>query len=149
MGMVNENNEQQQKYVDDSKVTQNPSTLPYAHNVGGFVIRPTKEGVIRSKAVTAMEEQTDMQLEQIRKQIELLAQQANEIQKRRDISYQIYQAKMSFVPVIGNTYYLYEKEEEQFVLSMISPNEWGAKLPFKQFIANVKLLGDHTWNVLS
>jgi predicted transcriptional regulator len=52
------------------------SVLPYSASVGGAVIKPTEEGVIRHKALSAMEEQTNMQLEQIRKQIELLALQA-------------------------------------------------------------------------
>ena len=49
------------------------SVLPYAASVAGALVKPTEEGVIRHKALTAMEEQTNMQLEQIRKQIELLA----------------------------------------------------------------------------
>jgi hypothetical protein len=59
------------------------SVLPYSSSVSGAVIKPTEEGVIRHKALTAMEEQTNMQLEQIRKQIELLALQAQEIQMRK------------------------------------------------------------------
>lgn len=133
--------------IDAEKVSQNPGTLPYAHNVGGFVIKPTKEGVIRSKALSAMEDQTDMQLDQIKKQIELLAQQANEIQQRKEISYLIYQSKMNFQPLINKEYYVYEKQEGEYVLSMIGPSEW-RKLPFKKFIAKVKLLADHTWLIL-
>ncbi len=55
------------------------SVLPYSTSVSGAVIKATEEGVIRHKALTAMEEQTNMQLDQIRKQIELLAIQAQEI----------------------------------------------------------------------
>ncbi|MFX8608835.1 hypothetical protein ABTM33_19250, partial [Acinetobacter baumannii] len=40
------------------------SVLPYASSAAGVVIKPTKEGVIKHKALTAMEEQTNMQLEQ-------------------------------------------------------------------------------------
>ena len=43
------------------------NVLPYSASVSGAVIRPTEEGMIRHKALTAMEEQTNMQLEQIRK----------------------------------------------------------------------------------
>lgn len=28
---------------------------------------------------------------------------------------------------------------------MVSPKEWGDKGPYKQFVAQVKLLADHTW----
>jgi hypothetical protein len=92
-----------------------------------------------------MEEQTNMQLDQIRKQIELLALQAQEIQMRKELSMIIYNAKLSFTPVIGNMYYLYEKKDETHIVSMISPKEWGGTGPYKKLTAQVKLLADHTW----
>src|SRR5687768_2533014 len=101
------------------------SVLPYSASVSGAVIKATEEGVIKHKALTAMEEQTNMQLDQIRKQIELLAIQAQEIQMRKELSMIIYGAKISFVPVIGHTYYLYEKKDGSHILSLISPKEYG------------------------
>ena len=124
------------------------SVLPYSASVSGAVIRPTEEGVIKHKALTAMEEQTNMQLEQIRKQIELLALQAHEIQKRKELSMMIYGAKLSFKPNIGQIYYLYEKQDDSFMLSLVSPKEWGQHGPFKKFVAAVQLLADHTWKEL-
>jgi hypothetical protein len=122
------------------------SVMPYSTSVGGAVIKPTEEGVIKHKALTSMEEQTNMQLDQIRKQIELLAIQAQEIQMRKELSMIIYNAKLSFVPVIGHTYFLYEKKDDSHILSLISPKEYGGGAgPYKKFIAPVKLLADHTW----
>jgi hypothetical protein len=121
------------------------SVLPYAASVAGAVIRHNEEGLIKHKALTAMEEQTNMQLEQIRKQIELLALQAQEIQKRKDLSMMIYESKISFKPNIGQTYYLYQKKDGSHTLSLVAPKEWGANGPFAKFIAAVKLLADHTW----
>ena len=85
------------------------SVLPYSASVAGALIRPNEDGMIKHKALTAMEEQTNMQLDQIRKQIELLALQAQEIQKRKELSLMIYNARLSFKPNIGQAYYLYEK----------------------------------------
>lgn len=125
------------------------SVLPYSASVAGAVIKPTEEGVIRHKALTAMEEQTNMQLQQIRKQIELLALQAQEIQKRKDLSMMIYDAKLNFQPVIGQVYHLYEKKDDSLMISMVSPREWGGGAgPFKRYIAKVQLLADHTWKEL-
>ena len=121
------------------------SVLPYSASVAGAVIKPTEEGVIRHKALTAMEEQTNMQLEQIRKQIELLALQAQEIHKRKELSLLIYSAKLSFKPEIGQLYHLYERQDGSHLISMISPKEWGDPLPYKRFVATVQLLADHTW----
>jgi hypothetical protein len=121
------------------------SVMPYSASVSGALVKPTEEGVIRHKALTAMEEQTNMQLDQIRKQIELLAMQAQEIHKRKELSMMIYGAKLSFKPEIGQIYYLYEKSANSFMISLISPKEWGAAMPYEKFVAAVQLLADHTW----
>lgn len=125
------------------------SVLPYSASVSGAIVKPTEEGVIRHKALTAMEEQTNMQLEQIRKQIELLALQAQEIHKRKELSMLIYNAKLSFKPEIGQVYYLYERNDDSHIISLISPKEWGPSMPYKRFVAAVQLLADHTWKELS
>jgi hypothetical protein len=121
------------------------SVLPYSASVSGALIKPNEEGMIKHKALTAMEEQTNMQFEQIRKQIELLALQAQEIQKRKELSLMIYNARLSFKPNIGQIYYLYEKNDDSYMLSLVSPKEWGGPGPFRRFVATVKLLADHTW----
>jgi len=121
------------------------SVLPYSSSVAGVAIRPTKEGVIKHKALSAMEDQTNMQLDQIRQQIELLARQAQEIRKRKELSMMIYEAKLNFKPQIGQVYHLYEKKDSTHILSLVAPQEWGDSGPFKQFVSSVKLLADHTW----
>ena len=136
---------EQQSYINKEIYYKQMSVLPYSTSAAGAVIKPTEEGVIRHKSLSAMEEQTNMQLDQIRKQIELLALQAQEIQMRKELSMIIYNAKISFAPVIGSIYYLYEKNDNSHVVSMVSPKEWGGNGPFKSFIAKVKLLADHTW----
>ncbi|NJC24567.1 DUF2452 domain-containing protein [Neolewinella antarctica] len=133
--------------IDGDKVAINPHLLPYAHERGGATIKPLDVGKVKGLAMTAMYEQTDMQLDQIKAQIELLAKQANAIQQRMSISERIYEAKMGIDPIISRTYYLYTKASGENVLSMISPAEWGLKTPYT-YIATVKLLGDHTWDVL-
>lgn len=133
--------------IDPDKITDSPSNLPYAHTVGGAVIRPTKEGVIRSRSLTAMEQQTDMQLSQIKEQIDLLARQAKEIQDRKMISEKIYSAQINFKPEVNHIYHVYEKEDGKTVLSMIGPSEWGPKPKFKKFLNTVRLLADLTWAI--
>ena len=66
-------NQEGNAYQNISYYHKQMSVLPYSTSVSGAVIRPTEEGMIRHKSLTAMEEQTNMQLTQIRRQIELLA----------------------------------------------------------------------------
>ena len=140
-GLSDEN----KSYINTEYYHKQLSVLPYSASVSGAVIKPTREGVIRHKALTAMEEQTNMQLDQIKQQIELLARQAQEIIKRKELSLMISDAKLNFRPVIGQVYHLYQKNDDSYLLSMVSPKEWGGTGPFKQFIASAKLLADHTW----
>lgn len=133
--------------IDKEKVAENPHLLPYAHTVGGALIKPIDKGRIKGRAVSAMYEQTDRQLDQLRQQFELLAQQAKDIQDRVSISEKIYLADIPFNPIINYTYHLYQKKDGKEVLSMVSPREWGPNIPYT-FLATVRLLGDHTWEIL-
>ncbi len=132
--------------IDPDKVAENPHLLPYAHERGGASIKPADMGKVKGLALSAMYEQTDMQLGQIREQIELLARQAKAIQDRAVISEEIYAAEMGIDPIIGKTYYLYRRAEGEPVLSLVAPAEWGRKSPFT-YVATVRLLGDHTWDI--
>ncbi len=133
--------------IDKDKVTETPHNLPYAHTVGGAVIKPIDKGRMKGLAITAMYEQTDMQLDQIKKQIELLAVQAQAIQKRVEISERIYQCQMNFKPLINHIYHLYQRDNGEEILSMVAPEEWGRSNKLT-FVATVKLLADHTWEIL-
>lgn len=52
----------------------------------------------------------------------------------------VYSAKYNFVPVIGETYYLYEKADGSPFLSLIAPNEWPMK-----FIGATRLESNNKW----
>ena len=133
------------QYINTEIYHKQMSVLPYASAASGAMIKPTEAGVIKHKALSTMEEQTNMQLDQIRRQIELLALQAQEIQMRKELSMIIYNAKLSFSPVVGSVYYLYQKNDDTHFLSMIGPQQWSKGSAYKNYIAQVKLLADHTW----
>lgn len=132
--------------IDEDKIAENPHLLPYAHTLGGAIIKPLDKGRIKGLAMSAMYEQTGDKLNQIKKQIDLLVQQAQDIHDRLDLSEKIYEAKYSFKPIIGQQYFLYQQEEE-YVLSMISPTEWGKKGAPYEYLASAKVLSDHTWEI--
>lgn len=130
------------------KTTENPGTLPYAHHSGSAIIKPEDKGKITGRAVAAMHSQTDMQMAQIYDQMRLLADQAKKIQSRIEVSERIYQASIAFEPLINHRYFLYQKADGTDFMSMIAPEEWGRKKDWAAFIAEVKLLADHTWDIL-
>ncbi len=133
--------------IDKDKITENPHSIAYPHQLGSVSFEPTKMGVVKRNAYSAMAAQTQMQLNQIYKQMELLASQAKQIKQRMEISDFIYQSSYSFTPLIGHLYHLYQKDNSEYTLSLIGPEEWKKKKPLGAFKASVRLLSDQTWQV--
>jgi hypothetical protein len=53
----------------------------------------------------------------------------------------VWESKISFEPVVGHTYYLYEFNNVK-TLSLISPEQWDK---FDSFIGEFKLTSDRKW----
>lgn len=134
-------------HIDEDKITESPSNLPYAHTVGSAIIFPDDKDRIKSTAMTAMVEQTNVQMKQIYDQMELLISQANKLKDRVNLSEEIYGSEMGFKPITGHTYHLYEKKDGNKVLSMIGPTEWARGCKYEKYLATARLMGDHTWDI--
>jgi len=142
-------NDDFQNPIDPDKITETPNTLEYPHHAGSALVKPEDQGKIKGRAIAAMEHQTDMQMDQIRQQMQLLADQVKKLQDRKSISEVIYGAEMRFEPLINHIYHLYEKEDQGFLLSLIGPDQWGRSRKTFTFVATVRLLADHTWDILT
>jgi hypothetical protein len=128
--------------------TDKPGTIEFPHHSGSAIIKPTDRGKIKGRAVSAMHEQTDRQMSQLYEQMQLLAKQANDLKSRVEISERIYLAKINFEPLISHTYFMYEGPDGKDILSLIAPNEWGRSNTKMNYLATVKLLADHTWEIV-
>ena len=134
--------------IDADKVSENPHNLEYGHHSGSALIKPEDQGKLKSRAINAMDHQTDMQLGQIYEQMKLLASQAKKLNERKKISEFIYRAESRFEPFINHIYHLYKRENGIYLLSLIGPSQWGNKKLNFEFVATVKLLADHTWDII-
>lgn len=130
------------------KITDLPGLIEYAHHAGSAIIKPEDKGRIKGNAVAAMHDQTDRQFRQLYEQMQKLIDQAQYLKNRVEVSERIYQATVPFQPVIGKIYYLYKKKDGTDLLSMVSPDEWGKSFPYEIFEAEVRLLSDHTWEII-
>jgi len=133
---------------DRDKITDLPGLIEYAHHAGSAIIKPLDKGRIRGNAVSAMHDQTDRQFRQLYEQMKTLIDQAKYLKDRVEVSERIYQASVPFQPVIGKIYFLYKKKDGTDLLSMVSPDEWGKSFPYEIFEAEVRLLSDHTWEII-
>ncbi len=120
---------------------------PVPLHVASAAIKPVDKGKIKSVALETVEKQANQQINMLKKQAELIMQQVREIEERVRIAAEIYAADISFEPVIGHTYHLYERNGKRS-LSLVGPKEWGRSKTAGQFIATVKLMADRTWEVL-
>jgi len=134
--------------IDPDKITENPHSLEYPHHAGSALVKPEDQGKIMGRAMSAMEHQTDMQLNQIYEQMQLLAEQAKKLNDRKAISEFVYMAEMRFEPLINHIYHLYTKENGAYLLSSIGPNQWGRSKNTFNYVATVRLLADHTWDII-
>jgi hypothetical protein len=121
---------------------------PIPLSIGSPVIRPEDKNKIRANAVEAMHHYANQEIGMLKKQADLIMQQVREIEGRLKISEQIYQSDMRFTPIVNQVYHLYEKDDH-FLLSLIGPDEWGRSKNSRKYIASVKLLGDHSWDVIN
>lgn len=133
---------------EKDKITDLPGLIEYAHHAGSAIIKPEDKGRIKGNAVAAMHDQTDRQFHQLYEQMEKLIQQAKYLKNRVEVSERIYQATVPFQPVIGKVYFLYKRKTGEDILSMVSPDEWGTSFPYEAFEAEVRLLSDHTWEIV-
>jgi len=130
------------------KITDLPGLIEYAHHAGSAIIKPLDRGRIKGNAISSMHDQTDRQFRQLYEQMQTLVDQAKYLKKRVEISERIYEADISFQPVVGKTYYFYIRKNGMGLLSMVSPEEWGKTIPYETFEAAVRLLSDHTWEIV-
>ena len=98
-------------------VASNPHSLPYASNLGAPVIKPDHSlGGWKVGAVHRANKHYDERFNKLKQELENLYSEFkwNEI---------IFNAEMKFKPVIGKEYYLYEKENQTFYLTLFAPHE--------------------------
>jgi hypothetical protein len=124
------------------------SLAPYPLTVSSPPIKAEDKRLIKANAYETMQQHANQQIAMLRKQAELILEQVRQIEQRVEISRHIYQADIRFTPEVGQTYHLYRKNDKN-VITMISPDEWGAKMPYDEYIASMNLLADKSWEIIN
>lgn len=139
---------EEKEFLDEDGSYTGPSSLsPLPLSVGSALIRPEDKNQIKTNAVEAMHHYANQEMAMLKKQADLIMEQVRDIEKRLQVSEKIYQSDMRFTPVIGQIYHVYENEDH-YKLSLIGPNEWGRSKKIGKHLASVKLLGDHSWDLI-
>ena len=97
--------------IDKDKTAEHPGLIEYPHTIGSIMVKPDDVGKIKTRALSSMYEQTDYQLAQIQKQVELMLAQANDIKNRIAISEKIYTAKITSLRILQKMPYPFYRYE--------------------------------------
>ena len=97
-------------------IVPNPHSLPYASNLSAPVIKSNNLGIWKNGAVHSTNKYFKEKFDELKKQAEELSEEFkwNEI---------IFNAQMKFKPVIGKEYFLYQKQDGTFYLTLFAPHE--------------------------
>ncbi len=120
---------------------------PIPLSVSSPKINPVDKRLVKANAFETMQHQANQQIMMLKKQADLLMEQARQIEERLIISQRIYEADLNFEPVIGTIYHVYEKNGKT-VLSLVAPNEWGRSQPYEKHVCSARLLADKSWELL-
>ena len=120
------------------RVANNPMATPYGTDVAApaFTV-PDIQGYKKAQAAEASH--------RFHQRYEELEQAMQELMTQAQYNDRLLNAKIGFKPLIGQVYYLYEQNGEDFI-SMISPEQWGSDyMKTKLFLGSYKILADNVW----
>ena len=118
---------------DDKEKRWVANILPYASNVGAPVIKPENIDSWRKRGVTKVNHHLETKFLELKDKYNKLVEEF----EWNDL---VYNAKFNFEPIIGETYYLYPRNNEENFLSLISPSEWG-----KECLGSFYLDAEQKW----
>jgi hypothetical protein len=119
-------------YVPDRRLKSYPT------EIGSQKFSPDDITLFKIEKTNKLKHHYTSKFEEIQKEYQKLM---NEISTNE----RLYLAKHNFEPIAGQSYYLYQKETEEF-LSIISPEEWRNRY---QFIGKFQFLSDGRWIEIS
>ena len=96
------------------------SLKPYATSVGAPIIIPTDTIAWKNRSINKINHKVSA------KYLELKAEYENMMQEF-EYNKLIFNAKFSFEPIIGEVYHLYQRENNESFLSLISPEQCNFK----------------------
>jgi len=120
------------------RVADNPMTTPYGTDLSApaFTI-PDVAGFKKAQAAEASHRFHQRYAE--------LETAMTELMNQAQYNDRLLNANIAFKPIIGRVYYLYNKNDRDFI-SMVSPLEWGeAYMKNQSFIGSYKILADNVW----
>lgn len=113
---MNKKKKPDQVAYDEEKDKYTAAILPYASNVGAPAIRTEDTNAWKSRNVNKANQQIKARY------LELKAEY-DKVVESLEYNNLVYNARFSFEPIIGETYFLYRDKNQEPFLSIIAPND--------------------------
>jgi len=119
---------------DKTSQTYNASLLPYGTSIGAPKITETGVSAWKNSSISNFNHSFNNKIESLKKTYQDLIDEYR-------LNEMLYQAKISFEPIIGQVYYLYRNSNvDECFLSLIPPSDWK-----KECLGSFKLSHDKIW----
>jgi hypothetical protein len=119
--------------VWDEKKGYYAKELTYGSNVGAPAIKLDNVVGWKKNQANSLNKHFTNRYEELKEEFKKLVNEVNWNEL-------VYGSNYSFIPVIGETYHLYYKDENNTFLSLINPDEWNQK-----YIGSFKLDSSQKW----
>ena len=106
--------------------------LPYSSSQSGPVIEVPNVDAFKKKGIDKVSKQFKAELTDLQQKIKSFVTETSEAQK-------VYSADFKFEPIVGEAYFLYQGNENNF-LSIIEPTQWN-----KKYLGAFRLNSEYKW----
>lgn len=107
--------------------------LTYGSNQGAPAIKLEDVGGWKQMQASVANKQFKSRYDELKEEFQKLIDEVNWNEL-------VYQSTYSFIPVMGETYHLYVREDDSTFLSLINPNQWN-----KKYVGSFKLDSTQKW----
>jgi hypothetical protein len=107
--------------------------LTYGSNHGAPAIKLDDVNGWKQSQIHSANKQFKTRYDELKEEFQKLVDEVN-------FNELVYSSKYSFIPVVGESYYLYDKGDGTTFMSLISPNQWKQK-----YIGTFKLDSTYKW----
>lgn len=114
----------------------NANILPYSTSVGAPMIQMDDVVSWKRQGINRVNKEFESKFNELKLQYENLM-------KEYEWNELVYNAKISFEPVVGEMYHLYRNSNGENFLSLVAPHEWN-----KEHIGTFRLNSDKKWVVV-
>jgi hypothetical protein len=128
--------------------------IEYPMEIGGQKFEPVKIEQEKDRMLAVAQLSAQQEYGRIMESVAVLQRQAQALQRRMKLTQLVHEAKFGFVPIPGKSYWLFRHTGTKFTephigLSPLGPDDWSSTPEEYEYIAQVKCLGDQTWQEIT